>query len=104
MKIDFDRNSNHGANYYDRQFRLLDLEEIDDCPRNPQKEFNRPSNFNLMINLAEKIATNHRFLRVDFYEVNGKIYFGETTFYPSSGMGKLSPEDADIMIGNLLKL
>ena len=104
MKIDFDRHTNHGANYYDRDFKLLELEEIEECPRNPDRKFECPRNFKLMINLAEKIAAGHKFLRVDFYDVNGKVYFGETTFYPASGMGKLSPEGIDYEIGQLLQL
>lgn len=104
MKVDFDRQTNHGANYYDRDFNLLEIEEAVDCPRNPEKGIERPKNFELMIELAEKIANGHKFLRVDFYEVNGNVYFGETTFYPASGMGKLGPDNADLEIGKLLKL
>lgn len=104
MKIDFDRQTKHGANYYDREFNLLEIEEIVDCPRNAQKQLECPVNFNLMINLAEKISTNHKFLRVDFYEINGDVYFGETTFYPASGMGKLGPDGIDLEIGKLLQI
>lgn len=101
MKIDFDRHTNHGANYYDRNFNLLEIEEIIECPRNLQKQLYRPDNFNLMISLSEKLAAGHKFLRVDFYEINGKVYFGETTFYPASGMGILGPANADFEIGKL---
>lgn len=104
MKVDFDRQTVHRANYYDRNFSLLEIEEVVDCPRNPEKKIDRPKNFEHMIELAEKIANGHKFLRIDFYEVNGKAYFGETTFYPASGMGKLGPDNADLEIGKLLKL
>ncbi len=104
MKIDFDRHYNHGANYYDRDFKLIELEEVDACPSNPNKQFECPANFELMICLAERISKNHKFLRVDFYDVNGRVYFGETTFYPASGMGKFGPADADLQIGKLLQL
>ncbi|MCM1296055.1 MAG: hypothetical protein NC311_10985 [Muribaculaceae bacterium] len=103
MKVDFDRQMNHGANYYDKNFNLLELNELE-YPRNPQKRIERPKNFELMIELAEKIANEHKFLRVDFYEVNGKVYFGETTFYPASGMGNLGPDNADLEIGKLIDL
>lgn len=52
-----------------------------------------------MISLAERLSKNEPFLRVDFYNVNGKIYFGELTFYPASGLGKWTTEGADLMIG-----
>ena len=57
-----------------------------------------------MINLAEKLSQNITFLRVDFYEINGNIYFGELTFYPASGFGKFEPEEWDLKLGNLIDL
>lgn len=45
---------------------------------------------------------NEPFLRVDFYNVEGKIYFGELTFYPASGLGKWTTEEADVINGNYL--
>lgn len=103
MKVDFDRSTNHHANYYDRSFNMLEFGEIE-CPPVKERMIPKPSCFEEMIELAERISRNHRFLRVDFYEVAGKVYFGETTFYPASGTGKFSPEDADLTIGSLLKL
>lgn len=45
-----------------------------------------------------------KFVRVDFYETNGKMYFGEITFYPASGFGALGPEDTDAWLGKLLRV
>ena len=47
---------------------------------------------------------NEPFLRVDFYNLNGKIYFGELTFYPASGMLPWTIEEADMKIGEYLKV
>lgn len=45
-------------------------------------------------NLTEMISiAKFRFHRVDLYDVKGKIYLGELTFYPASGMGKITPMD-----------
>ena len=63
-----------------------------------------PVNLNRMIKLAEMLSKNIPFLRVDLYEVNGKIYFGELTFYPASGFGKFKPEDCDRKLGDLIDL
>lgn len=60
-----------------------------------------PNNLREMISLAERLSINEPFLRVDFYNVNGKIYFGELTFYPASGMGKWTTDDADMTVGTL---
>ena len=63
-----------------------------------------PANLNAMIALAEKLATNIPFLRVDFYNINGKIYFGELTFYPASGLSHWAPEEWDEKLGCFLQL
>lgn len=63
-----------------------------------------PDNLKEMIALAERLSKNEPFLRVDFYNVNGKIFFGELTFYPASGMGKWTTEEADIKIDMYLDL
>ena len=57
-----------------------------------------------MIFLAAKLSANEPFLRVDFYNVKGKIFFGELTFYPASGLGKWTTEEADVKIGKYLEL
>ena len=54
--------------------------------------------------LAEKLGKGHPFLRVDFYNVQGKIYFGELTFFPASGFGKFVPEKWDLTLGSWLEL
>lgn len=63
----------------------------------------KPKNYKLMIDLANKLANCFDFVRVDFYNVDGKIYFGELTFCPSSGFGKFVPEEWNSKIGNLWK-
>lgn len=44
------------------------------------------------------------FLRVDFYDVIGKVYFGELTFYPASGLGKFTTDDWDEILGGWIKI
>lgn len=103
MKVDFDRFSRHRANYYDRDGNLLDLgEKI--CPPNKEKNIILPQNKEKMIFLAEKLSKGIPFLRVDFYDVNGDIYFGELTFFPASGLGAFTDEVWDYKLGNWLQL
>lgn len=64
----------------------------------------RPQNFETMRQLATKLSTGHPHLRVDFYEVNSKVYFGELTFYSASGFGQLTPEEWDEIWGNMINL
>lgn len=71
---------------------------------NSNKYIEKPKNYDLMIKLSEKLAGNIPFVRVDFYEINGKIYFGEMTFYPGSGLEEFSPEEWDKKIGDMIDL
>lgn len=103
FKIDFNRHIEHHANYFDVYGKLLPFGEVI-CPPQPEKQLDIPSNLSQMIKLAELIAIEHCFLRVDFYNNKGQILFGETTFYPSSGLGKFQPEEWDNKIGKWLKL
>ncbi len=103
FKSDFDRFVDHRANYYDIDMNLLPFGEKV-CLPDFSREFDKPENFEKMIQLAEKLAEGIPFLRVDFYNVNGKIYFRELTFYPASGFGKFEPEEWDEILGSWIKL
>lgn len=103
LKVDFDRFIEHHANYYDPQGNLLEFgEKI--CPPNIDKNIVLPSNKNKMLQLAEILSKDIPFLRADFYDVNGKIYFGELTFYPASGWGEFTDEKWDYKLGEWIEL
>lgn len=57
-----------------------------------------------MITLAEKLSLGEPFIRVDFYNVGGKIYFGELTFFPASGLSPWTPEVWDERLGRYLQI
>ena len=57
-----------------------------------------------MIKLANMLSVAIPFLRVDFYEINGEVYFGELTFYPASGFEKFEPQKWDYLLGNMIDL
>ena len=57
-----------------------------------------------MVQLAETLAVPLKFARIDFYDINGEIYFGEITFFPGNGMEEFSPEKWDYRIGEWLEL
>ena len=57
-----------------------------------------------MLELSKKLSKNIPFVRVDWYEINGKLYFGELTFYPGSGLEEFKPFSWDKKLGNLLSL
>lgn len=61
-----------------------------------------PKNINEMLSVAERLSHRIKFLRVDLYNIKGKIYFGELTFYPASGMLPFVPEEWDKKLGNYI--
>lgn len=103
FKIDFDRFTNHRANYFDSDGNLLPFGEAV-CTPDPNRKLRIPDALNEMITLAEKLAAREMFVRVDFYYCNKKIYFGEMTYYPAAGFGKFIPEEWDEKIGLELEL
>lgn len=103
LKVDFDRFVGHRANYYDTSGNLLTLGEAA-CPPDPTKNIILPAEINEMILLAEKLSKGITFLRVDFYYARCRIYFGELTFYPASGLGKFVDEKWDNKLGEWLIL
>lgn len=103
FKIDFNRHTDHHANYYDRVGHLLPFGEKNYLPQ-INKSIDIPDNLGKMINLAETLSMGKKFLRVDLYNIQGKIFFGEMTFYPASGMGKLEPEEWDLKLGEWIEL
>lgn len=64
----------------------------------------KPETFDEMVKLAEKLSKDIPHLRVDFYEVNGKAYFGELTFSHWSGFVPFCPEEWDKTFGDWIQL
>lgn len=64
----------------------------------------RPKQYELMKKLAAKLSEKMPFARIDFYEINEKVYFGEITFYTGSGFEGFKPEEWDLKLGEWIKL
>lgn len=103
FKVDFDRFIDHRANYYDANGNLMDYGETI-CPPKPSANIELPENIIEMKALAQKLSNGIPFVRVDFYSVNGKIYFGELTFFPDSGFGRFTNSYQDAEMGSWLDL
>lgn len=96
-----DRTSSLKFTFFDKNGKIMNLTQ-DECANDPN--VSKPLNYNKMIELSEKLAKGIPQIRVDFYEVNEKIYFGELTFFDSSGFGKFDPDEYDKKIGDMLIL
>mgnify|MGYP002625637669 CR=1 FL=1 len=64
----------------------------------------KPKSFELMKMLAERLSQNIPQVRVDFYDVNGKVYFGEMTFFHWGGTVPFEPTDWDYKFGEMIDL
>lgn len=64
----------------------------------------KPKSYEEMTQLAEILADKIPFVRIDFYEIKGKPYFGEMTFFPGNGMEEFTPEEWDETLGSWLEL
>lgn len=64
----------------------------------------KPENLSEMVSLAEKLADNLPFVRVDFYSIKDKIIFGEMTFYPADAKKDFKPDSYNKIIGDYLTL
>ena len=68
------------------------------------EKIEKPTNYAKMIELSKKLSKNIPFIRVDWYEINKKLYFGELTFYPGSGFEEFTPSEWDRKLGDMLEL
>lgn len=103
FKIDFDREVRHRANYYSINGVSQKFgEEI--CPPDYSKKLAMPQHLDEMVEMAKRLSKDIPFVRVDFYEIDGNVYFGELIFYPAGGMGIFVPKQTDLEFGQLLIL
>lgn len=71
---------------------------------NSDKQIEKPEQFELMIQLSKKLSSGIPHVRVDFYESEGQIYFGEMTFFHWGGFVKFDPHEWDLKFGEWLEL
>ena len=88
--------------FYDEAWNHLEIQRP--AYGNAVLPIERPKQYELMKELAAKLSEKMTFARIDFYEVNEKVYFGEITFYPASGFAGFTPEEWDLRLGDWIKL
>ncbi|HII4406635.1 ATP-grasp fold amidoligase family protein [Clostridium perfringens] len=101
IQVDVDRFTNHTANYYDIEWNILNFQYDDE---NSGRILKKPKTLNEMIKISKDLSSEFEHVRIDFYEVDGKLYFGEMTFFTASGTGKFNPEEYDKILGSWLTL
>lgn len=103
LLIASDRYGDQGVafDFFDRDFNPLPFTR---GGRQSTKPVKKPELYEEMIRMAEVLAKPFPFVRIDFYEVNGKIYLGEMTFYPGGGILPFDPVEWDYTIGEWYEL
>lgn len=108
IQVDIDRYTNHKRNLYDADWNLLpytwslwnDGKPLWDNGRDLEK----PKNLNEMLNVATKLSQPFCYARIDVYDFEGTVYFGEVTFHHGSGLETIYPEKYDLALGELLDI
>ena len=91
---------NHIRSIYDINYNKQDVV----CTWPDAGNIDKPKNYDLMVEISKKVSQEFKFVRVDFYEVDGRLYIGELTFTPLSGIGNYNPKSYNLLQGSWLKL
>lgn len=102
----FDRFKADGTKfiYFDKNWNIKKEFSKDGLKYGNNIKVERPKNLKTMFELASKLSKGIKFVRVDFYEVNGKLYFGELTFFPSAGLDNTRTQAVNEYLDNELIL
>ena len=96
-----DRGIDTRFDFFDEKFNHL---PFTNGHPNADMEIKKPAKYEEMIKIAEKLSEGIPHVRVDLYNINGKIYFGEMTFYNWSGLVAFEPEEWDYKFGEWINL
>jgi len=105
--VSVDREGENKRNIYDENWQPLYFswveKEKSDCSIRGH-EIEMPMSFSLMKEIGQEIALSFKYVRIDFYDVEGKLYFGEVTLHHGGGFDVFTPDEYDLKYGNVLKL
>lgn len=97
--IDYtDNHANGKLGFYDLSFDQMPYFRKDFAPI--EKKLDRPANFEKMIEYARILSKDFPHVRVDFYNIDGQIIFGELTFHNASGYTVFEPDEFDTIMGD----
>jgi len=108
IQVDMDRFFNHKRNFYDTQWNLLNFTwcpVLNGSPVWPKgRNIRPPQQLKDMLQIAKILSSEFLYARIDLYNFEDKIYFGEITFYHGCGMEIFKPAIWDKKIGDMLTL
>lgn len=98
------KNNSYCESWFDTSWNKLNIIMDADNAYNHKEIPNPPKNLEEMIRIANNLSEEFIYVRVDLYEVDGEIYFGELTFTPANGYDEWEGDDSQILVGDLLRL
>lgn len=98
-----DRSHDMCVDFYNMEWEHQPFHEPKNYPFSTTEHI-KPFSLEEMSRLASTLSKGISFLRVDFYELENKVYFGELTFFPTSGHGGFNPKEWDYKMGEMIKL
>ncbi|WP_432474576.1 ATP-grasp fold amidoligase family protein [Amphritea sp. HPY] len=93
----------HVREYYNTEWERSPVEFYGDVSR-PEKPFERPDTLHNMVIMAETLSKGYPHVRVDLYNADGKIYFGELTYTSTDGLTQWKPQSLDLKFGKLMDI
>lgn len=103
MQLEVGRGTAHNTrNFYDMDWKLMPFGK--ELPHNPNLDVPRPKAFDEMKSIAADLCKPFQYVRVDLYQVAGKVYFGELTFFPAGGAPDFVPAEYDEVVGKMWRL
>lgn len=102
--VNTERSSPAGMTFgiYDADFNLLPYKRKG--LRLPPTSFQKPKQFEQMLRIAEVLSAGFPHARIDLYNIEGRIYFGEITFFHGSGYVEFEPDEFDFVLGHKFSL
>lgn len=96
-----DREKKTKFDFFDINFKMIPVKQQYD---NSEFQIKKPKNYDEMLEIASKLSQGLPFVRVDFYNINGKIIFGEYTFFHMGGRHEFVPDKYNYIFGNMIEL
>lgn len=96
-----DKAKNPSTDFFDMNFNHLELTTKDPNASTPPQ---KPVCFEQMVEFAKILSKDVPFLRVDFYQIDNKLYCGEMTFFHNGGMSNFNPPEWDKKLGDYIDL
>ena len=98
------RTTNETIDFYDTEWKRQEFFGLNPAAHPAAQPIAQPANLSTQILIAKRLSKDIPFARIDLYEIGDKVYFGEITFYPASGLGVFTPNKYDYILGKMIAL